>query len=263
MIIATFCLTACGNILVGDTKSSSAASSSQGKATPTFGGSASNIAKNSSTQEIASSKPKASQENGAYEITYSNAYTYTDSIGSVWLQVITEIQNTGTTDLYLSSGSYDIEDNSGKLIASEEMVSTYPDVISPGEKGYMYDETILDTAVEGELSVIPRPSVKTAKVDNTRLNVTDVEVSPGKYGGMQALGRVENTSNKPSTTTYIALVLFDENDTPLGLMFTILTDQIGAGEKRGFEISGTTLPDAVAEKAAKYMAYAYPWTVQF
>lgn len=207
--------------------------------------------------------PSNAQEE-AYEITYANARIYTDSIGSVWTQVIVEIENTGSADLYLSSGAYDLEDANGGLIASESMVSTYPEVISPGEKAYMYNETTLDDAIEGDVVVVPRPSVDKAKVENIRYSVTDVNISDGQYGDLKALGRIENTSSEDSSMTYIVIIMKDSAGTPIGQMFTILTDDLKAGDKIGFEMSAFALPDDIkADSVADFVAYAYPMQMQF
>lgn len=201
----------------------------------------------------------------AYEITYSNARAYQNSIGTTYAQVIVEIENTGSADLYLSSGSYDLEDADGNLIASSSMVSTYPEVISPGEKAYMYEENMLDGEVDGELTVLPRPDVEKAKVENIRYQVTDVEITENTYGGLKAKGRVENTSDQDEDgMIYVVLILKNADNAPIGELFTIITDDLMAGDKMGFEASSLMLPnDVTADQVAGYDAFAYPMQIQF
>lgn len=211
----------------------------------------------------AASEP-AAQEETAYEITYSGAKAYTDSIGTTWVQAITEIENTGSANLYLGSGAYDIEDADGGLVKSSTMVSAFPSVIAPGEKGYFYEETTLDEPVEGELTLLPRPSADKAKVEYIRFALSDLELSADDFGDLKARGRVENTSSEPSSMTYIVLVLKDAEDQPIGLMFTILSEELAAGAKVGFEMSSFALPDDVTEEAvASYEAFAFPMQMQF
>ncbi len=214
----------------------------------------------------AASEPSepAAQEETAYEITYSSARAYTNSIGTTWMQAIAEIENTGSADLYLSSGAYDVEDAGGGLVKSGSMVSTFPDVIAPGEKGYLYEETTLDEPVEGELTLLPRPSVDKAKVECIRYALSDLELSTGDFGDLKARGRVENTSSEASSMTYIVLVLKNAEGQPIGLMFTILSEELAAGDKIGFEMSAFALPDDVTEETiASYEAFAYPMQMQF
>lgn len=205
------------------------------------------------------------KDDTSYEITYQNVRTYTNSIGTTYAQVIVEIENTGTSDLYLSTSSYDLEDENGNLVTSNSMVSTYPDVISPGEKGYMYEDDMLDEPVEGSLTLLPRPNVKKSKIDNIRYNITDVELVTDTFGSLRAKGRVENqTSEDADVMIYIVLILKDANGTPIGQMFTILSEDLPSGDKIGFEVSGMGLPDDITiDSVAGYEVFAYPMQLQF
>jgi len=131
------------------------------------------------TQEEITETTEKEEPSMSYEITDTRNSTWVNSIGTTWMQTIVEITNTGSTNLYLSSGSYDLEDANGGLIASRSMVSTFPDVIAPGEKGYMYEEATLDDPVDGELTVLPREDVEEAKIDLIRFPVTDIKISAG------------------------------------------------------------------------------------
>ena len=200
----------------------------------------------------------------AYEVTDTRVVSWTDSIGSVWVQAIVEITNTGSTNLFLSSGSFDLEDADGNLVDSCSMASTYPNVIAPGEKGYMYEETILDNPVDGELTVIPRLDIEEATVDLIRYDVTDAKLSEGKYGDLRILGRVQNNTEEAGKMTYVVAILYDADGVCIGQMFTILTDDLAAGEQRGFEMSAMSLPDSVTVDAvANIVYYAYPMQMQF
>ncbi len=216
------------------------------------------------TVEKTAEPAAAPAEAKAYEVTYTKAVAWTNSIGTSWVQVIVEITNTGSCDLYLSSGAYDLEDAGGKLVTSQSYVSMYPDVLAPGEKGYLYDETTLDAAVDGELKVVARPDVKEATVELIRYAVTDAELKDGSYGGLKLLGRVENTSSAAADMVYVVAFLYDDNGVCIGQIFTILTDELAAGAKVGFEMSDFSLPDSVTlDSVASYVIYAYPMQMQF
>ncbi|MPM86395.1 hypothetical protein SDC9_133484 [bioreactor metagenome] len=207
----------------------------------------------------------AETKEASYEVTYTNCKLWKDSIGSVWGQTIVEISNTGTENLYLSTGSYDLEDKDGNLVASKTLVSTYPDVLAPGEKGYMYEETTLDDVdTSMALTVIARPDVEKSTSELVRFPVTDTKISDAEYGGVKMLGRVENTSKEAQSMVYIVAFLYDSNGTMIGSMFTILSDELAAGDKIGFEMQGFSLPDNVtASSVANYVVYAYPYQMQF
>lgn len=217
--------------------------------------------------EPAGTEPTAeppAESGPSYEITDSRARTWTNSIGTVWVQTIVEITNTGSTNLYLASGAYDLEAADGSLVASQTLVSTYPDVLAPGEKGYMYEETTLDAPVDGELKVLPRPDIKEATIELIRFPVTDIALSDESYGGIKLMGRVENTSSELQNMVYVTAFLYDADNACIGSVFTILSEDIAAGSKIGFEMTGFSLPDDVTSAAvASYTVYAYPLQFQF
>ena len=222
-------------------------------------------AESKDTEPIESNEP-VEPAGKPYEITYQNAKVWTNSIGTTWVQTIVEITNTSSKNLYLSSGSYDLEDADGKLVASQSLVSCYPSVLAPGEKGYMYEETTLDNYDgDGNLTILPRPSIDTAKVDLIRYNVTDVTISDDRFSGVKVLGRVENATDEATDgMVYIAAFFYDVSGTPIGSAFTILMEDIEAGAKIGFELSGFSLPDDVtADAVANTIVYAYPFQFQF
>ncbi len=199
-----------------------------------------------------------------FEITYSNVKTYADSIGSTWVQAIVEISNTGTSNLYLGSASYDLETSDGTLLKSQNYVSTYPTVIAPGEKAYMYEETILDNPIEGELVLVPRISVKKATVDLIRYTLSDVQLTAESFMGIKALGRIENTSGKDESMISVVIILKDSNGTPVGVATTTIVETLAAGDKIGFEAHSFSLPDDVTvDSVASFEAFAYPMQIQF
>lgn len=211
------------------------------------------------------STPDAMQKAVDYEITYSSAKTYTNSIGTTWVQAIFEVTNTGTGPLYLSAGSYDLEDESGALVASKTMVSVYPDVIDPGEKAYYYEESTLDDVEGGiELTILPRADAKEAKIDNIRFSVSDFSLSEDSFSRIKMMGRVENNSDEVQNMIYIAAILFDSDNKPIGQIFTILSEELAVGDKIGFEGSAFSLPkDVTMDAVARYEVFAYPLQFQF
>ena len=199
-----------------------------------------------------------------YEITFSSVKTYKDSIDTIWAQVIVEIENTGSFDLFLESGSCDFEDMEGNLVASKDM-SVYPQIIAPGEKAYYYDEMILDTLTEpADLKIIPRPEIMESTTEHITYSVTDISIMDNRYGGVKVIGRVENTTESEESMIYVAITLFNEAAEPIGLVFTILIDDLAPGEKVGFEATAMSLPDEItADSVASYTAVAYPYQFQF
>ncbi|GHU51524.1 hypothetical protein AGMMS49975_05230 [Clostridia bacterium] len=200
----------------------------------------------------------------AYEVTYSGVELYTSSLGKVWSQVIIEITNTGDVPLYLGSASYDLEDDDGALAATSTLPSTIPNVILAGEKGYIYEETTLDgISADAKLTVIPHVKPKAAKVEQIHYPVSDISIKDDTVWSMSFMGRVENNTEEPLKLTSVAIILYDADEKPIGIMDTLITDDIAVGEKMGFEGKALKFPPSVNADAVKsYKTIAYP-SMQF
>jgi hypothetical protein len=224
-----------------------------------------NEAATDTTGDSGNEASSQSSDDAAYETTYSNARTYKNSIGTVWVQSIFVVTNTGATPLYLSSGAYDLEDESGTLVKSRSLVSVCPNVINPGEKAYYYEETTIDISDAIDVTILPRADVKVAKVDCIRYPITDVSLSEGSFGsGIKVLGRIENNTDTDESLVNIAIILFDSNDVPIGVIHTFLTEYLDAGAKIGFEASSFSFPDDITvDSVARYEVYGYPTQMQF
>lgn len=219
----------------------------------------------SSTSDKDNDEGSKDEEKAEYEITDTSFRIWTNSIGTNWEQAIIEITNTGTCDLYLSSGSYDVEDASGHLVESQSYVSAFPNVLKPGEKGYMYEETKFDgDDVNSEYTIIPHADVEKAKVDCIRYDVSDVTIKDTDYFGIKVTGRVENTTEEAKNYINIDIMLYDATGAPLGHVSTTVSEELKPGEKIGFEASAFSMPkDITADDVASYTVYAYPTQFQF
>ncbi len=211
-----------------------------------------------------SGKAPEPEKKDAYEVGEGRALVYSDSIGSCWVQISVPVTNTGSTNLYLSSGTMDLEDADGHLVDSKAMVSVFPTVLKPGETAWYYEETTLDQTPSTELKVVPHVDVKGAKVDCIRFDISDLSIGNEQYGGIKITGRVENTSDKDESMVYIVVFMYDKDGELLGQAFTILTDDLKAGEKMGFSASTfSSNPAFIVENVDHYEVFAYPLQYQF
>lgn len=194
-----------------------------------------------------------------YKITFSSVNTY-NSAGRIWAQAIVEIENTGSYDLFLKTGTCDLEDSEGNLVASRD-ISAYPQIIAPGEKGYYFDEYIIDSLTEPmELKIIPRPQIVKSTTAHITYSVTDIIITDFAYNRINVMGRVENTSDSKGSTIRVAVTLFNEASEPIGLVSTVLSDDLTPGQKVGFETPRLSLPDGItSDSIASYTAVAYPY----
>lgn len=210
-------------------------------------------------------KPAQNGDTEAHEIVYSTAEAYKNSIGTVWVQAVVQIKNTGSVPLYLDASSMDIENAEGKLIKTLGMCSVYPQVIAAGETALIVEQTTLDSDPgDGELKVIAHYEAKKAKVDCIRLTVSEEELTEDQFFGLKMKGRVENNTTEAQKLVYVVANLYDANDRAIGQLTTILTNELKSGEKVGFELSTLSAPDSLTkDSVARFEVFAFPFQYQF
>lgn len=223
------------------------------------------------TSDGSQSSDSAQQESSEpYEANLVRFDYYTNSIGSFEYHGIVAVKNTSDHDLYLdaASSSFDIEDASGHLITTEKFISACPDVISPGETGYLYngvggDSTDMSVDASQALSLVPNVKVEDSRVANVRYPVTDTALTTGSDGTMHVTGRVENNTSEDDNLMYIQAELFDADGNILAITGTTLTD-LTAGSKQGFDISCLFISYAVKPgQVASYQVVANKKAYQF
>lgn len=204
--------------------------------------------------EAAKSDPKT-----AYEITYQNVRVYENQGGMVFIQGIVELMNTGSTNLALNGGSMDFEDDEGNLLAAQKAVGAYPDILRPGEKGYLYCLFNYESTMPGTIKMIARPNLEETDSDPIRLAVSDVSVVNTAYGEIKVLGRIENTSSTGQDSFHVAAILLDDKQTPIAILYSFFSEKMEPDDKIGFELDSYFIPeDITAETVSSVLAYAYP-----
>lgn len=218
------------------------------------------------TEPSAVANESDSQNQANYNVTYQNISFYQDSINTLWAQAIVEITNTGNCDLYLNYSSYELISEAGSIIhTNSNSFTAYPQVISPGEKGYYYEEVMMDegTPTEG-ISITPHINASSSKIVNTRLEVSNTEVYDKEFGNIDLHGKIKNTTDTEQSYISVAAVLFNSEKKPIGLLHTALPDSFQPGEERGFELEAFSLPPSINKAAiSEYTVYSYPIQYQY
>lgn len=212
----------------------------------------------------ATGNPTPKRTGASYEVVYKKGTVYKTLLGS-GIQVIVQIENTGSETLYIKSSSVDIEDANGHLVETKSYLSAYPEVLLPGETALIVESISLDNdpGVK-EMTVIPHLNIEKAKIECTRYKITDQSFTNDRYTGLKMLGRVENTTSKTESMVYIVANLYDANHHGIGQLWTILTDDLKPGEKIGFTLSTHSASDSLtAESVASYEVFAFPYQFQF
>jgi len=201
----------------------------------------------------------------AFDVLDSKITLWKSSIGTIWGQLIVEVKNTGTTPLYLTSSDFDLENEIGEPVDVMKVVGVYPSIIMPGEMAVYCNQTTMDKVTDEtmQLKAVHRIQPKKAKNDQILFPASDVSVEDSPYGGISAIGQIENNTAEEQKMVYVAVVCRDENEKVVTVLTTILMDAIAPGETVWFEATALSLPDNItADQFKTFETYAYPLQMQ-
>lgn len=219
--------------------------------------------------QSAGTAPEATQPLADYEIKYQNSRVYKNSIGHIACYAIVEIENTGNVDLYLDDATFDFEDSSGKLLATyNTLISSDPDIIAPGEKGYFYCNMSTlrgDIDEKTEYIFVPKLKVKQSQKAIIRYDISDLSISEGNsFSPFDVIGRITNNTGDDAGLVWIACVFYRSDGTPIAASGTNITD-LAKGETKTFNISTIDMLSADFDysEIADYKVFACKTQYQF
>ena len=192
-----------------------------------------------------------------YEVGNATIDSWTNSINTTWVKIAVPVKNTGNTNIYVGDMSADIESSTGTLLKTVSMISAFPEYIKPGETAYYYDETTVDFDTSN-IKVVPHVAIEKPSNDVIRYDLSEISITADTYFGVKVMGRVENKTSEKGTLVYVAANLFDSNDKLICNCFTILENDLNAGDKVGFTCKPFAYTDFTPTDVARYEIYSYP-----
>lgn len=241
--------------------------SSTPSSTTTVSVESSSTEENTGSSSETTEKP-VEEDEVLYEITDTSFEYYTNSIGSVEYYGYVEITNTGKSNLYLSKAVFDMEDNDGHLLQSDDFISKAPSVIKPGEKGYFYNglgSNLIDEGVSTDngIKLVPQITVKKATGEPKRYEVTDTDIKEDSLGKPKVTGRVINDTSEEIGYLYLNVIFYDKEGKVLAITGTSVTE-VPANGKGSFECSAMFANDnAKMDNIADYEIIAEETYMQF
>lgn len=229
---------------------------------------------NQSDSVNASGEPKATtaavdvvQRNNEplYEVAYSKTWSAVNSLGQTVAYSIFEIENKTDYSIYLGGAAVDYEDSTGHFVGKDSMPHTEPNIVAPGEKGYVYSqETLEGDAPNGELHGVMKISPKKARVENLCYDIEDLSFTKNeKWDSYKFLGRIVNNTGDDRKWAIISAVMFDADGRPITVHITNVFEEIKDGESCTFELSGSVPRGYKLSDIASYKLYAYPEQFQW
>ena len=195
------------------------------------------------------------------DIEYETAIDFNleEKNGYYGAMVIVEVTNIGNIPIYLDSSTvFDYEDNNGHLLESDDFIYQVPEVVQPGEKGYLFTSAgfSVDTISNG-CNLVPSLSIKRATRSSVRHEVTDTSLFISILDEVGVRGRIVNENPEAISIIYPWAIFYDKEGSILGIGGVNVLD-VPAQSKKSFEISGCLIrrrPFSI-EDVADYTVYA-------
>lgn len=211
-----------------------------------------------STEESSSAPSKTEPPTASFKVTDQRLNVYRNRAEEFWGQVITAVQNTGDAPIYLQDSTFHITDAEGKSLASDTTVSAYPQIVAPGETGYYYAETYLETESSEGLTLEFTPQVSVSAQQAVAYTVENPDLQDSRYGGMELRVTLSNSAAQDTRHYCVAVLLFDAEGKLLGQFYDVPSVKVPAGGSAVLELSSYMLPDTVTKaEIADYRILAY------
>ena len=225
--------------------------SASGQTEDSESGTAGNRTESSGSEKTDDREKKTSEEKTPYTITDTRFEYYLNTIGKVEYHAMVEVKNTGEYPLYLRGAVFDFEDMDGHLVWTEDFISSCPNVIGPGEKGWFYNSIgasgtgNIDSSAEYQF--LPTLTIVRSNADPIRYETSDTALSTNALGYPTVTGRVRNTTEKSDPLVNLHAVFYGNDGKVIGISGITMTD-LGPDEQRSFEITGLDLSSNVREE---------------
>lgn len=225
--------------------------------------------KKSEIQETESNEKEIDSSNG--EINYLASepifYTFTNSIGNMEYCFIQEVKNTGDLPLYLKGCDLNIEDKNGHLIATENFISSCPDIILSGETGYFYNSlgaTMLNESAKTaeSLKAVPSLNIVESRENPIEYEISDTSISKGTFDYPTVTGRITNNTKEDDSLVYINVIFYDSSGNIISITGVNVQD-LTAGSTKGFECTALSSANFSYEDIGDYKVIARKSYYQF
>ncbi|MER2024995.1 MAG: FxLYD domain-containing protein, partial [Eubacteriales bacterium] len=143
------------------------------------------------------------------------------------------------------------EDMEGHLAWTDDFISSCPNVIAPGEKGWFYNSIGASGAGDldssAEYQFVPALKIVRSNADPVFYEVSDTSLSTNALGYPAVTGRVRNTTGKADQLVNLHAVFYGNDGKVIGISGMTMMD-LGPDEQRSFEITGLDLSSSVREE---------------
>lgn len=171
------------------------------------------------------------------ELAGADAKVFKDSLNTPYISIYLALENTGNVPFSLKKMYMDFEDNNGRLLGTDKYLVTIPEVILPGQVGYVYSYYYNLTGVDVSNGFKPMPQGEPIPVSNVYvIEISDISVKNDWSNWITVTARGTNNSGRDISFATPGAIFFDKNDKVVGFCYGV--ESFASGETKSFEISG-------------------------
>ena len=185
-------------------------------------------------------KARKPVEDRDYKVTDKEIQFY-EYNSEMYYSAIYEITNIGDKNLKLDSAQYDIYSTSGELMGSKDWVSCDPDVIEPGEKGYVWNNFKNTDLPIGNYEIQPIFKFERTNKEVHYFPISDLSIRKDEYFKVKIVGNITNDTSE-EISDYIVFLHYNSVGKVIAVHGTNVSD-VAPGTTQGFETSGIFLAD--------------------
>lgn len=153
------------------------------------------------------------------------------------LSFAAEIKNTSDKPIEFDKLTLELENAQGELIEVVDYIDVYPEVILPGEIGYVFRSVLHDSDDDNidltdEFKYVLRYELDTAVAPDLPFEITQVNLTE-KSGIPQLVGRIKNNSDTDYDYIIVAVPVFSSEGDFIGIFSTYV--DVPANSEVGFD----------------------------
>ena len=188
-------------------------------------------------ESVVAEEAAEEQEQPLFEQADVNCMVYGEGAERKY-EMIVELVNISDVPIRLIPRTFDLEDADGHLLQSDDNLIATPEVLLPGEHGYISNlyGTLIDIDTPTD-QIVFVPSYTVREVEDTPHDypLSDVTFRTDAEGYTMA-GRMQNDTENASIDVEASIVYLDADGKCMGIIEKPILD-VGSGETRSFEIS--------------------------
>lgn len=190
-----------------------------------------------STESEKKEEPKKEEAKLDFEAYSFDAKAFRSILNTPYFSCYFGLKNTGNVPFTAKQVYLDYDDNDGRLLGTDKYLVTIPEVILPGQVGYIYSYYYDLSGIKLDNGF--RPDLHGGPVAVTNfyaIEISDISIKPDYGNSVKVTAKGTNNNGKDIPFAKPGAIFFDKDDKVIGFCYGL--ESFANGETKSFEISG-------------------------